>query len=263
MSENELIVLTGGNGKIGKILTEHFSKLKYTVVVASKSYVEPRDRVPKVEYCLIDLASDNYSELKSVIDNRKIKSLINLAAVIGETGTFSTTKSSDIISSVIYNLSLLIKPINYCLGSLEKESIIINFSGAGVGSKNPTKYQTPYFLSKVLTVALSQYIAHESVDIPHIVSVAPGKFDSNFDKNYLNNFDIPIKQRTIVRDQNLNAEKNILLSASNLTKTVDSILKSPEKFCGSFISAQHDQIFSTQQSFKKKILVRGDIPEYD
>jgi elongation factor P--beta-lysine ligase len=114
-----------------------------------------------------------------------------------------------------------------------------------------------------LTVALSQYIAHESVDIPHIVSVAPGKFDSNFDKNYLNNFDIPIKQRTIVRDQNLNAEKNILLSASNLTKTVDSILKSPEKFCGSFISAQHDQIFSTQQSFKKKILVRGDIPEYD
>ena len=263
MSENELIVITGGSGKIGKILAEHFSKFEYRVIVASKSYVNPVDRVPRVEYCTIDLANDDYSELKSLASNGKIKSLINLAAGIGETGKFATTESSDIISSVIHNLKLLIYPIKFCFGSLNNNSVIINFSGAGVGSKNPTKYQTPYYLSKILTVALSQYIVHESNDIPHIVSVAPGKFNSDFDQNYIENLDIPVNLRTTVKDQNLDAEKNIILSTINLTKTVDAILRDPQKFCGSFISAQRDQIFSTQQSFKKKMLVRGDIPEYD
>jgi|688.fasta_scaffold468412_2 short-subunit dehydrogenase len=263
MSYNELIVITGGSGKIGKILAEHFSKLECRVIVVSKSYVNSVDRVPKVDYCNIDLATDDYTELKSLVNNEKIRSLINLAADIGETGKFSAIESSDIISSVMYNLKLLINPMKFCLGSLNNESVIINFSGAGVGSENPTKYQTPYYLSKILTVALSQYIVHESVDIPHIVSVAPGKFNSDFDQNYLNNFDIPVMLRTTVKDQNLDAEKNVLLSISNLTKTIDTILNDPQKFCGSFISAQRDQIFSTQQSFKKKMLIRGDIPEYD
>jgi hypothetical protein len=225
--------------------------------VLHKNKLQESSKIKNIEYYKINLLNLTKSDVDTIVKNRKIKSILNLACTIGATGAFKNLEYEDLLSTINKNLKLVYNPIKFFGPHMDDNSVIINFSGAGVGSINPVKFQLSYFLSKLLTVGLVQYVSNEHVDIPHMVTVAPGKFESKFDFPFIQNQEIPLQHRNKMIKQNLIAKTRLETISNNLLMTIETIMQKPKMYCGTLISAQHDKIYFKDSYKEKYYLMRG------
>lgn len=191
MSVYKNIVITGGTKGIGRFLAEEFLKQGSSVVVCSRSDSD-------VTHALEELSSFKGKvfgikvDVTVVDDVRKLVAfslqslgsvdvLINTAGVIGEVGDFGGCDISKWKEAVLVNLFGTVQVTHAFLPYMKERSfgVVINFAGAGVGSKKPLVNMSSYYTSKTAVVGFTEVVAKELEDSSiRINCVAPGAINT-------------------------------------------------------------------------------------
>ncbi len=186
------IVITGGTKGIGRSLAQFLSSSGASVCIVSRNSTE-------VEATSKELSSEGwkvfgttadvsvYSECEKAVQTAVgflggIDILINNAGTIGEVSQLKDSNVSLWTKAITTNLvgsAYMVKAVLPFMVS-NKKGKIINFAGAGVGSKNLQPNVSSYVASKFAIVGLTEALANElQADGVDINAVAPGAINTN------------------------------------------------------------------------------------
>jgi NAD(P)-dependent dehydrogenase (short-subunit alcohol dehydrogenase family) len=192
------VVVTGGSKGIGKSLALGFYHAGANVVICSRNKSDVQlvcgeiDKEGKRFLGItadVAVSSDSKKVMEFAVEKfGAIDILVNNAGVIGEVGPFHTNDISKWSDSLSVNLLGSVN-CSYFVIPFMKESgagKIINFAGAGVGSKNPLPNLSSYYTSKVAVAGFTETLAAElSQDNIQVNCIAPGAITTNITDYFL------------------------------------------------------------------------------
>ena len=179
------IIITGGSGGIGGVLTKHFLNRIYSVTVIGKN--KKRFENLKIESSNVQFYSLDISCLNDVqsffnwfsSSNASLYALINVAGVQPPIGEFASNNDQEWENNLKINIFGTANMIKGAISLLKigKHNKIINFSGGGATSSRPNF--SAYAVSKIAIIKLTEILANEldkySIDIN---AVAPGAINT-------------------------------------------------------------------------------------
>jgi 3-oxoacyl-[acyl-carrier protein] reductase len=186
------IIITGGSKGIGKTLTKYFFDKGAFVVICSRNKNEVFSTCKEIDEsgqrCIgVEADVSKNEDAKKVVDFAihsfgSIDMLINNAGIIGQTGDFASSDLSAWGDAIAVNLFGTVNCTRYILPYMKKagHGKIVNFAGAGVGSKKPLPQLSSYYTSKVAITGFTETIAAELTDYNiQINCIAPGAINTN------------------------------------------------------------------------------------
>jgi NAD(P)-dependent dehydrogenase (short-subunit alcohol dehydrogenase family) len=190
--EDTYIVITGGSKGIGKTLAKRFFEEGASIVICSRNQEELHTTCHEIDSegvrCFGILADVSLAgDCKKVIDFAvekfgSVDVLINNAGIIGETGKFLDADIPAWEQAIMVNLFGTAACTRAVLPYMKQagRGKIINFAGAGVGSKNPLPHLSSYYTSKIAIAGFTETIAAELVEENiQINCIAPGAINTN------------------------------------------------------------------------------------
>ena len=192
MFKGKNIIVTGGSKGIGKTLAKNFFALGASVLICSRNEEEVKATCKEIDekgerFFGLALDVSKKEDCQKLIDNAiskfgSIDILVNNAGIIGEVGAFIDSDISAWENAIMVNLLGTVNCTRYVLPYMKKEGKgkIINFAGAGVGSKKPLPNLSSYYTSKTAIAGFTETIASEIVeDNIQINCIAPGAINTN------------------------------------------------------------------------------------
>jgi NAD(P)-dependent dehydrogenase (short-subunit alcohol dehydrogenase family) len=188
--QGKRVLITGGAKGIGRSLAENFFIAGATVFICSRNERDVQDTCREIDpegKRMLGIPADVSvrQSCKDLVDTAVEKMggidvLINNAGIIGEVGEFIESDLSSWEDAITTNLLGTVYCTRYALAHMkEKGGKVINFAGAGVGSKNPLPQFSSYYTSKMAIVGFTETLAKEVA--PHNIQVnciAPGAINT-------------------------------------------------------------------------------------
>ncbi|MBS3112370.1 SDR family oxidoreductase [Candidatus Woesearchaeota archaeon] len=179
------IIITGGSGGIGKIISHKFLQLGDLVTLISRNIEHlknTKEEFSKYSKSIHILQADvsnhtHFSKIESFINsklNKKVDVLINAAGVYGPIGRLETTKANEWEETFKINVYGTVNMCRLIIPFMKKSNngTIINFSGGGDG---PFPNFTSYSASKGAIIRFTESLASELIEFGITVNaIAPG-----------------------------------------------------------------------------------------
>jgi len=188
--KNQVIVITGGSGGIGKILALGFAKTKAKVIILGKRRAKLKSvskEIGKFGICgFMPCDVSNYSQVKAVFAKilkkyKKIDVLVNCAGIYGPIGEFHRNNLLEWKEALDVNLLGTVNTTNNVLPHMIKSrrGKVINFSGGG--AVQPFPNFSAYATTKAAVVRFTETLANEYAKYNIQVNViAPGAINTSF-----------------------------------------------------------------------------------
>jgi len=175
----KIVLIMGGNGGIGQILTKAFIENGDKVIIASNEEISDEN------FIKIDIT--NPKEIKELFQKIKTKYnkldvLINAVGTQLPIGPFKELKTEEILKNIEINFTGIILCCKEAL-NLMKKGKIINFSGGG--SLAPRPNFSIYGSSKTALIRFTETLAEEEKNID-INIVAPGALNTKMVSDVIN-----------------------------------------------------------------------------
>jgi NAD(P)-dependent dehydrogenase (short-subunit alcohol dehydrogenase family) len=242
----ELIVL-GGNSGIFKFLapelTKHFDK----IYIGTRS--EPMVEISGAVNFTLDLTNESLVTLFSQIDKPIL--VLNFLGYFGKLKKFFEYLPSEIMKNLELNLMPFFV-VHQSARYLPSNSLIINFSGSGVGGEKLEISNFAYASSKILTSNLIETL--DKSLMPYNIktcAISPGPFPTNMQLEILN-------QKSLESDQDLISKTEKIfkneIDVSDLLNLILFLNVNRQVASGRVWSAKWDKSFD---NYSKKIGQHG------
>jgi NAD(P)-dependent dehydrogenase (short-subunit alcohol dehydrogenase family) len=172
MSKNKIVLITGGNSGLGKVIAQNLALKGYTVYGTSRSI--PLPKINGIHFLKLDVTSD--TETKDAVSEiirkeRRIDVIINNAGVTlaGPTLGFSTEDFKKILDANLIGPFRLLKA---ALSYPNKPKLVINITSLN-GFLSLPNFGL-YCASKFAMEALGLALRYELGPLTKVVNVAPG-----------------------------------------------------------------------------------------
>lgn len=186
------IIIAGGSGGIGGVITKHFLNRNYSVTVIGRN--KKRFENLKIESSNVQFYSLDISCLKDVqsfynwfsSSNGSLYALINVAGIQSPIGEFANNNNQEWENNLKINIFGTANMIRGAIPLLKVgvHNKLINFSGGGATSSRPNF--SAYAVSKIAIIKLTEILANEldkySIDI---IAVAPGAINTDMLKEII------------------------------------------------------------------------------
>jgi 3-oxoacyl-[acyl-carrier protein] reductase len=173
MFEGKKVIVTGGSKGIGKILAKSFFDQGASVLICSRNEAELISVCKEFDqegHRFFGIVADvsRHEDCQKLIDFAiasfgAIDVLINNAGIIGEANEFKISDASHWEHAILVNLFGTVTCTRLVLPYMEQagKGKIINFAGAGVGSKKPLPFLSSYYTSKIAIAGFTETLAKE------------------------------------------------------------------------------------------------------
>ena len=229
-------IIVSGSSDIGKALIRKLPKKSKIVSTYFKGNSKKQANIFDYQLNINNLESINsFSKIKEV---KKWDVLIMLPGTLEPIGKFLNISDKDWIDSVNINFTnqyLLLKKLIKVRNIKNKNKSVIFFAGGGIN--NNVEDKTPYTVSKIAQIKMTEILDNEYSDIKFI-SIGPG-----FVKTKIHNQSIKNKKKSVKNYINtLERLKNKNVSISKVVSCVFKIIASNKKiFGGRNISVENDE----------------------
>ena len=184
--KNQVVVVTGGSGGIGKATAVAFVNAGAKVIIGGRDIKKLRAISKEIDcdFCQVNvenLKSVKKFVLKVVKKYKKIDVLINSAGIYGPIGQFHTNNLKDWEQAIKINLFGVVNVTHTVLPIMfkQKKGKIINLSGGG--AVQPFPNFSAYATSKASVVRFTENLAKEyEKNNIQINAVAPGAINTLF-----------------------------------------------------------------------------------
>lgn len=192
MFQGKTVIVTGGTKGIGKTLAKSFFDEGANVIICGRNAAEV-DSVSKE----IDISGNRFYGVKADVSIQSdcsmladiavkkfgtIDILVNNAGTIGEANLFEDAHLDQFVNTVSTNLFGMVfctQAVLPCMKGAGKGKII-NFAGAGVGSKKTLPNFSAYYTSKSAVVGFTETVAGElGKYMIQVNCVSPGAINTN------------------------------------------------------------------------------------
>ena len=192
MFQGKTVIVTGGSKGIGKTLAKSFFDKGANVIICGRNLNEVDALNKEIDptgdrFCgvMADVSIQSDCHMLIEVALKKFGSidiLVNNAGTIGEANLFKDAKLDQFVNTVSVNLFGTVYCTQAVFPYMKKagKGKIINFAGAGVGSKKTLTNFSAYYTSKSAVVGFTETVASElEGDMIQINCVSPGAINTN------------------------------------------------------------------------------------
>lgn len=229
-------IIVSGSSDIGKALIKKLPKRSKIVSTYFKGNYKKRSNIFNYRLNINNLESiNNFSKIKEV---KKWDVLIMLPGTLEPIGKFLKISDKDWIDSININFTnqyLLLKKLIKVRNIKNKNKSVIFFAGGGIN--NNVEDKTPYTVSKIAQIKMTEILDNEYNDLKFI-SIGPG-----FVKTKIHNQSLKNKKKSVKNYINtLERLRNKNVSINKVVSCVFKIIASNKKvFGGRNISVENDE----------------------
>ena len=253
------ILVVGGNSSIAGFVmpTLNFDKnILYSIVRSKKKSNENWVSPNNIFVSDFPISRESLTQMHELLAPNKIERILilNFVGVYGKPQPIEILKTQDVLEVINENLGLFINLVKFIF-ELPRESILISFSGAGVGGDNMDVSSPGYLASKIATAALVETLDEQlrKKNKSRIALVAPGPFPSKMQLEVLD------ANPGFVSDAARKVAQNVTVTDGKIEKLSEAIKwisNNPETSGGKIWSAIHDDFSNSNFSINYGLLRR-------